>query len=178
MEPAEVTDADLVRAWRAGSEAAASTLVARHAAAIGRFLHASGAAVNDLDDLVQETLYRAFVRLDSWRGDAAFRSWLLAIAANVHRDQHRRHGRRVVIELGEADVLASETPASELALKDATESLRRAVSQLPRLQREVFLLRTLEALDYSAIALALGTTVGAARVHYHAASRRLKDAMA
>jgi RNA polymerase sigma-70 factor (ECF subfamily) len=178
MELAEATDADLVRAWRAGSEAAASALVARHAAAIGRFLHASGAPASELDDLVQETLYRAFVKLESWRGEAGFRSWLLAIAANAQRDQYRRHGKRMVIGLDDADLPDNQTPASELAMKDATESLRRAVARLPRLQREVFLLRTLEALDYPAIAQVLGTTAGAARVHYHAAARRLKEVIA
>ena len=117
MELAEATDADLVRAWRAGSEAAASALVARHAAAIGRFLHASGAPASELDDLVQETLYRAFVKLESWRGEAGFRSWLLAIAANAQRDQYRRHGKRMVIGLDDADLPDNHTPASELACR-------------------------------------------------------------
>jgi RNA polymerase sigma-70 factor (ECF subfamily) len=43
------------------------------------------------------------------------------------------------------------------------------------LQREVFLLRTQEGSDYEQIAAALGTTPGAARVHYHHAVKRLKE---
>jgi RNA polymerase sigma-70 factor (ECF subfamily) len=43
------------------------------------------------------------------------------------------------------------------------------------LQREVFLLRVQEGSDYEQIAAALGTTPGAARVHYHHAVKRLKE---
>jgi RNA polymerase sigma-70 factor (ECF subfamily) len=46
---------------------------------------------------------------------------------------------------------------------------------LPRLQREVFLLRTQQGSGYTEIAATLGTTPGAARVHYHHAVKRLKE---
>ncbi len=73
---------------------------------------------------------------------------------------------------------ASATPASEFTMRDTVERLRHAIAALPRLQREVFLLRSQEGSDYAAIALALGTTSAAARVHYHHAVRRLKDVIA
>ena len=49
------------------------------------------------------------------------------------------------------------------------------LGRLPRLQREVFLLRVQEGTSYQDIAAALGTTPGAARVHYHHAVKRLKE---
>jgi len=49
------------------------------------------------------------------------------------------------------------------------------LKRLPRLQREVFLLRAQQGLEYEEIAAALATTSGAARVHYHHAVRRLKE---
>src|SRR3989304_4324249 len=48
------------------------------------------------------------------------------------------------------------------------------IARLPRLQRELFLLRAQQELGYEEIARALGTTPGAARVHYHHAVKRLK----
>ena len=51
------------------------------------------------------------------------------------------------------------------------------LEQLPRMQREVFLLRAQQGFEYEEIAAALGTTPGAARVHYHHAVRRLKEHM-
>jgi len=45
---------------------------------------------------------------------------------------------------------------------------------LPPMQRDVFLLRAQQGIEYEDIARALGTSVGAARVHYHHAIKRLK----
>jgi RNA polymerase sigma-70 factor (ECF subfamily) len=54
----------------------------------------------------------------------------------------------------------------------------RGLSALPRLQREVFLLRAQQGMDYEEIARALETTPGSARVHYHNAVKRLKELVA
>ena len=90
-------DADLVAAYRGGDEGAAAELVRRHLAAVGRFLYSAGAGRSDVEDLVQETFFRAFRRIDGWRGQASFRSWLFTIAGNLHKDEYRRRkGRQVV----------------------------------------------------------------------------------
>ena len=72
MTPSEPpTDAALARAWRAGDEGAAAEIVRRHAGAVARFLYSAGAGRSDVDDLVQEALFRAFRKLDTWRGVAS-----------------------------------------------------------------------------------------------------------
>ena len=53
--------------------------------------------------------------------------------------------------------------------------MRAGLAGLPRLQREVFLMRVQGESNYEEIAAALGTTPGAARVHYHHAVKRLKE---
>jgi RNA polymerase sigma-70 factor (ECF subfamily) len=58
---------------------------------------------------------------------------------------------------------------------ETAELLRRGLASLPRLQREVFLLRTQQGAGSVEIAAALGSTPGAARVHYHHAVTRLKE---
>src|SRR5659263_255118 len=88
-------DHDLVVAYRSGDERAATELVRRHAPALGRFLYSSGANAGDVDDLVQETLFRAFRALDGWRREASFRSWLFTISGNLLKDEFRkRKGRQ------------------------------------------------------------------------------------
>ncbi|MBA2628090.1 MAG: RNA polymerase sigma factor, partial [Gemmatimonadales bacterium] len=169
------TDALLVRAYRAGDERAATGLVARHAASLGRYLYSSGAGPDEIDDYVQEAFFRAFSRLETWRGDASFRSWLFTIAGNLLKDEFRRRkGRRMISIDSRHDLAGSSDPAGELAVGDAETVIRRGLATLPRLQREVFLLRV-EGAEYADIAVALGTTPGAARVHYHHAVRTLKE---
>ena len=58
---------------------------------------------------------------------------------------------------------------------ETEERLRRGLTRLPRMQREVFLLRAQQGLEYGEIAAALETSPGAARVHYHHAVKRLKE---
>jgi RNA polymerase sigma-70 factor, ECF subfamily len=172
--PDFTSDQALVAAYRAGEERAAAELVDRHVAALGRFLYSSGAQQDEIEDLVQETLFRAFRRLTSWRGQASFRSWLLAIAGNLLRDQFRgRKGRRLISI--QQEIADPADPHADLAAGETEERLRRGIAGLPRLQREVFLLRTQQGSEYQEIAVVLGTTPGAARVHYHNAVRRLKE---
>jgi RNA polymerase sigma-70 factor (ECF subfamily) len=169
------SDHALATAYRAGDEGAAAELVRRHAPAVGRFLYSSGAPKDEIDDLVQEALFRAFRRLDGWRGEASFRSWLFAIAGNVPKDQYRRRKGLLMVGLEDRDLPDRADPHADLTAAETFAQLRRGVASLPRLQREVFLLRTQQGIGYAEIAAALGTTPGAARVHYHHAVKRLKE---
>jgi RNA polymerase sigma-70 factor (ECF subfamily) len=170
-----VTDQTLAAAYRAGDERAAAELVGRHGPAVARFLYSSGAAPAEIDDLVQEALFRAFRRLDSWRGEASFRTWLLSIAGNLVKDRARAEKGRRLVPLEDYEVATTADPDSHLTSRDLQERLRQEIARLPRLQREVFLLRAQDGSGYEEIAVALGTTAGAARVHYHNAVKRLKE---
>jgi RNA polymerase sigma-70 factor (ECF subfamily) len=173
--PDTPTDQDLVAAYRRGDEPAATELVRRHAQAVRRFLYGSGAAAADVDDLAQDAFFRAFRALDGWRAEASFRSWLFTIASNLLRDQYRRRKGRQMLSLEDRDLPDHADPHADLAATEAEERVRQELTRLPRLQREVFLLRAQQGSEYEEIAAALGTTPGAARVHYHHAVKRLKE---
>lgn len=171
-------DADLVRAWRGGDERGATQLVTRHAQPIARFLAAAGADAGEVEDLVQETFIRAFRGIDSWRGEAAFRSWLFTIASNLLRDHYRRRKGKTMVPLDDQPLAAHDDPAGRLESREIEQQLQRGLETLPRLQREVFLLRTQQGMDYESIAVTLSTTPGSARVHYHHAVKKLKELIA
>src|SRR5712671_7618796 len=96
------SDPALIRAWQSGDEQAAAELVGRHARPLARFLAGAGAPEADVDDLVQETLIRAFRAVDRFRGQCQFRTWLLTIGGNVLKDHGRRVARHKVVSLDEA----------------------------------------------------------------------------
>ena len=169
------TDAELITAWRDGDEAAAAALVRRYTRSLARFLAAAGAR-QDLEDLMQETFFRAFRRIDSFRGEAGFRTWLFAIGSNALKDLGRRRQRSPFVPMAPDEEFADEqfAPHGQVEEGEAVAKLERAVAGLPRMQREVFLMRAQQGITYEEIAEALDTTVGAARVHYHHAVKRLK----
>jgi RNA polymerase sigma-70 factor (ECF subfamily) len=174
---APASDAALIAAWQRGDEQAAAELVRRHARALARFLAGAGAPDADLDDLVQDTLIRAFRSIERFRGDCQFRTWLLTIGGNVLKDAGRRAARGKVIPLDEALATSDGDPHAEAEASEAAEQLAQELGRLPRMQREVFLLRAQQGLEYTEIAAALGTSEGAARVHYHHAQKRLKESL-
>ncbi|HEU4632122.1 MAG TPA: sigma-70 family RNA polymerase sigma factor [Gemmatimonadaceae bacterium] len=173
----DASDQALIERWRAGDERAATALVERHAAALARFAASLG-AWNEVDELVQDTFVRAFGSLDSFRHDASLRTWLFTILRRLLLDRRRAARRdRGAVPL-EAAALATEHGALDALLAGEAEArVRRAVQGLTRLQREVFTLRVSEGASYREIAEVLGTTEGAARVHYHNAVRAVKEAL-
>jgi RNA polymerase sigma-70 factor (ECF subfamily) len=171
---AEPDDVDLIARWQGGDEAAATALVRRHAPAVARFLGGAGAG-DDVEDLVQEAFFRAFRSMHRYRGGASFRTWVMTIAGNALTDLRRRRGRRPVVALDDHEVVdGGADPHGETVERDLIERLERVVGRLPAMQRDVFLLRAQQGLEYGAIARALATSEGAARVHYHHALKRLK----
>jgi len=173
--PDPPTDAALAAAYRHGDQQAATELVRRHAGALGRFLYGSGASAADVDDLVQETFFRMFRSLASWRAEGSLRSWLFTIGGNLLRDEFRKAKGRKMLSLDDRDVADHADPQGDLVASEAEDRLREGLAHLPRLQRELFLLRVQHGSGYEEIAAALGTTPGAARVHYHHAVKRLKE---
>src|SRR5579862_4454334 len=112
------TDPELVAAWRAGDQTAARHLVQRHGTPLGRYLASAGAASADVEDLVQETFFKAFRGIDGWRGDGSFRGWLFRIAGNLLKDRFRQNKGRVFLEIEEHDMADRADPAGELAAKE------------------------------------------------------------
>ncbi|HEX9703874.1 MAG TPA: sigma-70 family RNA polymerase sigma factor [Gemmatimonadales bacterium] len=174
-QPVGADDAALIAAWQTGDEQAAAELVRRHARPLARFLAAAGAPEADVDDLVQETLIRAFRGVARFRGQCRFRTWLLTIGGNVLRDAGRRAGRVRVLPLEEDLASPDGDPHERAVAAEAERRLGEGLTELTRMQREVFLLRAQQGLEYEEIAAALSTSTGAARVHYHHAVRRLKE---
>lgn len=122
-----------------------------------RYAHALRRNPEDADDLVQDTLERAWSRAGSWRGVGDMRGWLLGIMHNLHVDALRR-GRLDVVDLNEQlpEVAVAASQGERLALRD----LNKALAALPTEQREVLLLVALDGMAYAEIAQALDIPIG------------------
>ncbi len=178
LTPGERADSELVAAWQGGDELAASALVGRHASALARFIESRGFEAADRDDILQDVFFRAFRGIGGWRQEGNFRGWLFRIAVNAVRDRYRSAGGRVVVPLDEEELVDKADPAAEFAASELLDRVKGGLRVLSPMQREVFLLRAEQGLEYAEIAVLVGSTAGAARVHYHHAVRRLRERIA
>ena len=109
------------------------------------------------DDLVQDTLERAWSRRSQWRPGSELRTWLFAIMHNLRIDQLRRPSLKVAsFEDEDIEVPTRATQTDPIELAD----LATAVSQLPEEQRAVLLLVALEGMSYRDVATTLGIPLG------------------
>ena len=109
------------------------------------------------DDLVQDTLERAWARCALWRAGSDLRAWLFSIMHNLRVDQLRRPSLPThSIDEDDFEVPTRATQNDRLEVRDLESALR----QLPDEQREVLLLVALEELSYAEVADALGIPIG------------------
>jgi RNA polymerase sigma-70 factor (ECF subfamily) len=134
----------LVARCVAGDEVAWAALYSRYARTMAQFLKRLGVAPDALDDAVQEVFLQAFRSLDSFRGEAAIKTWLYRLAVTQARRSRekarflRRVRQLLVLEFGA--VHASVEPEAG----EAERLLERALGELTRLEREAFVLYELE----------------------------------
>ena len=110
--------------------------------------------------MAQEAFLRAYRALTGWRRDAAFSTWLFALATNLYRSELRRIPAKT-LSLDEVAEL-SDTPAVHEALEDKGRDrvVRRAVWGLPSKYRESLILFYFHDMDVSAAAQSLGLPEG------------------
>jgi len=173
----EAPDVGLIARWRAGDERAATLLVERHASSVARYVASLGLREGG-DEVVQDTFVRAFGSLESFRGDSSLRTWLFTIARRLVLDR-RRSARRMrdTTDLKEGDVSTGYDALDGLIAEETHQKMKRAIGRLTATQREVFTLRVNDGMSYKEIAEVVGTTEGAARVHYHNALRQVKETL-
>lgn len=110
------------------------------------------------EDLVQDTLERAWTRMALWRPDSNIRAWLFTIMHNLYVNQIKAaaRGRHRKSNQTEVDLAVSPAQDNRLELRDLT----RALQMLPQEQRQVLLLIGLEQLSYDEAAKVLRVPIG------------------
>src|SRR3954471_4727619 len=175
QERAEETDRELIDRWKAGDSRAATRLVGRHSQALARFAASAGER-DGIEELVQDTFVQAFASLDSFRGESSLRTWLFTIERRLMLDRRRAERRsKETVPVQESDQVSEYGALVSLIADEAQDRVRRSLDALSPTQREVFTLRVQQGLSYKEIADVVGSTEGAARVHYHNAIQTVKE---
>ena len=145
--------------------------IVEHIPRLRRYARALTGSRADADDLVQDTLERAYAKWSLWRRGSGVRPWLFAIMHNVWVNQLSRARLRLApLDAGRGAASAGRQDAA-LEVRD----LSAALEALPDAQREVLLLVTLEDLGYADVARILAVPVGTVTSRLAAARARLRE---
>ena len=142
-------------------------------------VHVVGHA-EDARDIVQEALVQAFLKLESFRRQSAFYTWLYRIAFNVAITHRRRRRPMMSTDRGrEANNMDppdhDDSPAEALERKERCRQVRRAIAQLEEEHRAVLVLREIDGCCYETIAEILDLPVGTVRSRLHRARLQLRE---
>lgn len=140
-----------------------------------RYARALAGDASTADDLVQDTLERAWTKLHLWRSGSDLRAWLFTIMHNVHVNQIRSRGAPTIpLDEDTPDAPVRPSQADFLEVRDVDAAL----SRLPLEQREVLLLVALEHLSYQNCAQMLGIPIGTVMSRLARARERLRVLLA
>jgi RNA polymerase sigma-70 factor (ECF subfamily) len=143
----------------------------------------------DAEDAAQEAFLKAFRNLAKFRGESKFGTWLVSITLNEARSRLRSKKSLKMESLDETPdeqgnvspaLLRDwrEIPSEALERKEVRLLLQQAISDLPPIYREVFLLRDVEELSVSESAEALGISIASVKVRLHRARMMLQKKLA
>jgi RNA polymerase sigma-70 factor, ECF subfamily len=189
-------DQDLLAALRRREPLAAERLVSTYGERAYRLASRIAGNGPDAQEVVQDAFWTVVRKIDMFRGEAAFGSWLYRIVANAAYQKLRgRQTRRHELSLDEVLPLfdergchaepvadwsqAASDPAAQAELRT---TLSAAIDELPSAYRTVLVLRDIEGRSNAEIAEALGLNTGAVKTRVHRARlflrKRLNQSMA
>ncbi len=186
--PLEVSDLDLVRMAQAGDTEAFGELVERNRRAVFRAALAAVRSPTEAEDVAQEAFVTAWQKLDGFRGESQFRTWLLSITWRKAIDRRKTISRWLKLaasssrdEAGDDmfDVI-ERVPSTGRAQDDVMESnelqrdVRKLIGTLPRKLRDSLLLAGTGEHTYDEIGQMLGAPVGTVKWRVAEARRVLK----
>ena len=143
----------------------------------------------DAEDVSQEAFIRAFRKLESFRAESKFSTWLISITINEARTRLRR---QALVRMEPLDRLPDEDksispaflrdwreiPSEAVEREEVRNLIQLAVEQLPDIYRQVFLMRDVEELTINETAEALNISIPSVKVRLHRARMRLQKQLA
>lgn len=182
METMGENAAETVMAARDGDSEAFRRLVESHSRRVFGLAYRLTGSVEDAEDVVQETFFRAHRQLDRFEDRSSFGTWLYRITVNCSHDlmrKRRRHDERnEPLETASGDTLPVPAggPTADRQVLDG--ELRRkvagALSCLSHMERSALILRHYEGLSIAEIGKVLGLGTSAAKHSVFRAVRKLR----
>lgn len=182
-------DSEMVLAVRDGDTTAFRGLVEKYQGRVYSMLYGMLRNREDARDVTQDAFVKAYHRLDSFRLESSFYTWLYRIAMNLAIDLIRKRKRRKTSSYDEdiaardgdgeiAEVHQGDGPSRTLLRKQLYSRIMDAVDSLPADQKQAILLRELEGLSYKEIADIMEIPEGTVMSRLYYARKKLQKLLA
>jgi RNA polymerase sigma-70 factor (ECF subfamily) len=162
-------DEDLVRRFLSGDRGAFATLVERHERRVYNLALRMTGREEDARDATQEAFLTALRKLSSFRGEAAFTTWMHRVTVNACYDLLRKRQRQPMLERSDQDLSPPEPPPAPDHADTAALSVdvRAALLEVPEDFRVVMVLHDVQDLPQDQVAAILGVPVGTVKSRLH-----------
>ena len=168
-----VADLDLIQRVNSNQPGAIEELIEQHGSHLQRLIASLSGGSSMKDDLMQETLLKAWNSASTYRGNAPLRHWLTQIAIRVCRN-HQRGYRRLMRHLKLFWEQQTEQPCDAPTSVTADDEMQRAMGQLAYSDRELLVLYYYEDQSMRDIATQLDVKESTLHVRLHRSRERLK----
>ena len=168
-------DRTLVEACLGGRREAFDAIVERHQRQVYQLCYRFAGNHEDASDLAQDVFIRAYRGLHSFKGHAAFSTWLYRIAVNVCLNRVGARGQKwTTLDAADQPDLREERADARILRGERAAAVRAAIARLPKKQRAALILRVYHDLPHDQIAAIVGTSVGAVKANFFHALSNLK----
>lgn len=168
------TDLELVQDVRGGNTESFGELVDRHERFLKKVILRMTRDPELTEDIVQESLIKAFRRLGLFEGRSSFRSWMYQITVNTARNRFRKMNREVLPDQPVDSAVNAGVEEHVMAL-DVRALLIKEIERLPERQKEALQLRIYEDLSFKEIADLMNCPYDTAKANYRHALMKLKS---
>jgi len=180
---AEMVEAEAIRLARDGDPHAFERLYKLHSRRVYSLCLRFAGNPTDAEDLMQEAFLQLFRKIDTFRGEAKFSTWLHRLAVNVilMRRRRKRHPEVSLDATNEPDDSDSrpviDPGGPDLRLNGVIDrvNLEKALEELPDGYREMFILHDVEGYEHNEIAEILDCSVGNSKSQLFKARLRLRE---
>ncbi len=166
-------DFALIRAFIKGDESTFKTLVVRHKEKVRNLVFITLGDAEFVDDISQDVFISIYHKLNDFRFESKFTTWLYRITVNKCRDYLRKKRvRSIFVLIKDSDTEYGTGPFSENV--DVPQLVRSAIEKLPEKLKIPLVMRDIDGLSYKEIADQLGTEVGTIKSRIFRARESLK----
>ncbi len=170
---------DLVERFQNGELKAFDEIVSKYQQHVYSWAYCFTQNCEDAYDISQEVFIKVFRSLNGLKNSSAFNTWLRRVTINACTDFLRRQVTNQILDLSHVDkhYVNNTSPGESMETEELKGMISKAVDQLPKRQRKVFVLRYYKDMPLKDIAEALNCSLGTVKAHLSRATRRLRSSL-